>query len=204
MKEMFEKLRLLVFEPRKFFNKLIIRFNRLFLSSEYINGRLYHVYKGHYYPDYLNKGSAVSFIKNKALKYCRGTGLDIGAGNWPLPGAIAVRDEKEINAYKLDKFEDGSLDYIFSSHCIEHLENWREALSLWVRKVKYGGIIFIYAPHKSMLLWRPLAPWVGEDHKWSPDAQTVGSFLKNEGCEIIFSDTGPDIYQSFHIIAVKK
>lgn len=204
MKEVFEKLKMLIFRPRVFLNKLIVRINRLFLSKQYINGNLYYVYRGYFYPDYLNRGSAVSFIKDKALKYCRGIGLDIGAGNYPLPTAIAIRDEKEMNAYKLDKFEDGSLDYIFSSHCIEHLENWRDALTLWVRKIKPAGVIFIYAPHKSMLLWRPLAAWVGEDHKWSPDVETIEKALSSLGCKIIFSDPGPDIYYSFHVIAVKK
>ncbi|MEW5950886.1 MAG: methyltransferase domain-containing protein [Elusimicrobiota bacterium] len=204
MKNIFDKLKFYILNPSGFLNKLLVKFNKLFLKKITINGNVYYSYKGYIYPQYLNKGNAVSFIKNKALKYCVGKGLDIGAGSWPLPGAIPVRDEELLNAYKLDIFEDGSLDYVFSSHCIEHLKYWKKALKLWVKKIKKGGIIFIYAPHKSMKLWLPLSPWVGEDHKWSPDFLILKEFLEELGCEILSFEPERDIYWSFYLIAVKR
>ncbi len=203
IKNILEKFFLLFTNPKIFLYKTIIRLNKLFLNQITINGRLYYTYKGYFYPEYLNKGNAVSFIKIEALKYCHGRGIDVGAGQWPLKSAFPVRDEKDVNAYKLNIFKDNSLDYVFSSHCIEHLERWRDALSLWIRKLRQGGILFIYAPHKSMLLWRPLAPWVGMQHKWIPESEILESFISSCGCKIIFSSKEADIYWSFHIIAEK-
>lgn len=204
MKNIFEKIFLLFTDPSRFFSLVKVRINRLFLSKTFINGRLYYRYRGEYYPEYLNRGNAASFIRDEALKYCRGKGIDVGAGQWPLDGAIPVRDEEELNAYKLDIFQDSSLDYVFSSHCIEHLEDWERAVSLWISKLKNGGVLFIYAPHKSMLLWRPCAPWVGLDHKWLPEAEILENFISSCGCKVIFSQKDRDIYWSFTVIAVKN
>lgn len=204
MKNIFEIFSILFSNPKIFLYKTITKFNRFFLRKTTINGNMYYVYKGHFYPQYLNRGNAVSFIEREALKYCHGKGIDVGAGRWPLKSAFPIRDEKDVNAYKLDIFKDNSLDYVFSSHCIEHLERWKEALCLWIRKLRSGGVIFIYAPHKSMLLWRPLAPWVGLEHKWVPEKEILESFISSCGCNIIYSISEPDIYWSFYIIAVKR
>lgn len=166
------------------------------------DGEVFYRYKGFLYPEYLKKGNAVSFILDKVRQYCHGKGIDMGAGKWPLPGAILVRNEEQQNAYKLD-FSDGSLDYVFSSHCLEHLNKWQDALSLWIRKIKTGGILFLYLPHKSMRLWNPGGPWVGDDHKWIPVYKVINKFLIDNGMEIIEYNSEKDRYHSFHIIAKK-
>ena len=99
------------------------------------NGKVFYYYKGVSYPEYLSKGNACSFILSKAMIYCKGRGIDIGADVWPLPGATPVLNEEHQNAYKLDNFLDENLDYVFSSHCLEHLEKWDMALRLWIRKI---------------------------------------------------------------------
>jgi SAM-dependent methyltransferase len=169
----------------------------------YINGNKYFKYRGNFYPEYLNKGNAKSFIEYKALKYCLGKGIDVGAGDWPLKGAMAVREEERVNAYKLDIFNDDSLDFVFSSHCLEHLYDWRKALILWIKKIKKGGILFLYLPHESMLLWHPHSPWVREDHKWILRANEIVKFLRKNQIEIEeFSDRS-DIYWSFFVVGRK-
>src|SRR5438067_457437 len=65
-------------------------------------------------------------------------------------------------------FEDGSLDYVFSSHCLEHIEVWRTALAEWVRKLRPSGHILLYLPHPDCAIWRPGSPFVGDGHKWVP------------------------------------
>lgn len=167
------------------------------------NDKLYYYYKGDYYPDYLNHGNAISFIFKKAQKYCHGCGVDVGAGKYPFPGAIPIEDESHQNAYKLDGFQDNSLDFVFSSHCLEHLECWYKALTLWISKLKTGGILFLYLPHESMKLWQPGEPWVGSTHKWQPNHEILLPFLKGNGMEIIEYNQLRDSYWSFHIIAQK-
>ena len=165
------------------------------------DGQIYFRYNGVLYPDYLNNGNAMSFILDKAKLACRGKGLDVGASSWPLPGAISVQDEGGQNAYTLDNFQNGELDYIFSSHCLEHLERWQEALRLWIRKIKIGGIIFLYLPHNSMKLWRRGGPWVGYAHKWVPTVEVINKLLEENGMEILEYNPGKDRYWCFHTIA---
>ncbi len=45
-------------------------------------------------------------------------------------------------------FKSGSLDYVLSSHVIEHFFDPIKALREWHRVIKPGGYIFIIAPHK--------------------------------------------------------
>lgn len=166
-------------------------------------GEVFYEYKGEFYPGYLNKGNAAWFVLAKAKKYCQGRGIDVGSDKWPFPGATPIKNEEHQNAYKLDGFQDGSLDYVFSSHCLEHLEKWQNALLLWIEKLKTGGTLFLYLPHKSMRFWNPGGAWVRDTHKWIPDCETVTGFLKDNGMEIIECNPERDIYWSFHIAAKK-
>lgn len=168
------------------------------------NGETWYRYKGKLYPAYLNNGNAASGISAKALEYCFGNGIDVGAGDWPLQGAIPVREEPQQNAYKLDNFPDGSLDFVFSSHCLEHLDCWPEALALWARKLKPGGVMFLYLPHESMGLWRPGAPWVKGYHKWIPTSEAVCNLLQGDELEIAERGPEPDEFWGFYVVARKR
>lgn len=158
------------------------------------------LYKGDFYPDYLTVGGASHAIFRKALKFCRGKGIDIGAGFWPLPGSIPVDIERGVGLNKsIENFADGSLNYIFSSHCLEHIENWEETLSKWLKKIKPGGILFLYLPHPDCAIWHPGSPFVGDGHKWIPTPELLKQTLKSLTCEVIHFDDGPDAMQSFYI-----
>ncbi len=168
-----------------------------------LGGWTFWKYKGGIYPDYLNHGEARAFIDHIALKYCRGYGIDVGADKWPLEGARPVRNEDHENAYLLPNDEDESLDFAFSSHCIEHLERPGEAISLWCNKVKRGGHVFIYFPSILMELWKPGAPWVGDGHVWSPTVEAIGNMLIHAGCEIVDKSSGHDAYWSEYVCGRK-
>ena len=176
---------------------------RLKLQRVVKNGEIYYKYEEKLYPEYLTQGNAKMFIEDVTKKYCTGKGIDIGASQWPLEGAISIENEKHQNAYKLDNFEDDTLDFVFSSHCLEHLERWQIALSLWIRKIRYGGILFLYLPHQSMELWHPGGPWVGGFHKWIPSYEIISQFLVKNGMDIIEYEPNKDKYWSFHIVARK-
>jgi SAM-dependent methyltransferase len=109
-------------------------------------------YRGELYPDYLKRGNAMQFIAPTALQFCKGRGLDVGAGKWPLPGAEPIEYTNGENAYGLPV---GEWDYVFSSHCLEHLHNPVAALEHWKTRIKPGGVLFLYLPHPDMEYWRP-------------------------------------------------
>lgn len=109
-------------------------------------------YRGKMYPAYLKRGNAMQFIAPIAAQFCKGRGLDMGAGAWPLPGATP-RDEKF--GHNLEEIPERELDYIFSSHCLEHLDNAVRILEHWKVCLRSGGTLFLYLPHPDMEYWRP-------------------------------------------------
>jgi SAM-dependent methyltransferase len=166
-------------------------------------GEWFYKYRGYLYPDYLNHGNAAEHIRQTALRYCQGRGIDIGADRWPFPNAIPIYNEPDQNAYKLDRMPDASLDYVHSSHCLEHLDRWSDALRLWVGKLKPGGYLFLYLPHEDMKLWNPGSPWVHDGHKWQPTVAVLRPFIESLGLRVIEFNPGHDDYWSFHIVAQK-
>lgn len=109
-------------------------------------------YKGVKYPEYLRHGNAMQFIVPIAQQFCRGKGVDVGAGKWPFPGAVPIDVETEKwNVYALPE----DLDYVFSSHCLEHLVDPVKALEHWYTRLKPGGVVFLYLPHPLQRYWQP-------------------------------------------------
>ena len=45
---------------------------------------------------------------------------------------------------------DNSFDFVYSSHCLEHLDNADEALKNWWRVVKTGGYLILYLPERDL------------------------------------------------------
>jgi SAM-dependent methyltransferase len=125
-------------------------------------------------PFWVADGFHSQYIIPFASKICQGVGLDVGCGKeaWKFPGAIAV--DPAMNRYSaevlpLNPFNDG-WDYIFSSHCLEHIESWEEVLKYWTQNIRPGGVLFLYLPHPDCLYWRPeLMPTKRHLHSFSPE-----------------------------------
>lgn len=162
------------------------------------------IYEGEFYPDYITVGGGTFAIRRTALKYCRGQGLDIGAGYWPLPGSIPIDIELGPGTgNKAEAIQVNSQDYVFSSHCLEHILEWEKALDTWISKIKPGGILFLYLPHPSCKLWHMSNPFMKNIHKWVPDSETVSKAIKERGLAVIDRDDGPDHFFSFFVCARK-
>lgn len=159
-------------------------------------------FENRFYPDYLFVGGASFAIQRTALKYCTGNGLDVGAGLWPLRGAVAVDLERGPGAGRtLADFPAGSQDFVFSSHCLEHIAAWETALREWIGKLKPGGRLFLYLPHQTCGIWRPGSPFVGDGHKWAPTPEIIKSTLTRLAGRIVGSADGPDAIESFFVCA---
>lgn len=153
------------------------------------------------YPKIMNEGDAQRFIQPLALQYCRGYGIDVGSNQWPFPGAIRCDIENRLEAWGKAPF-----DFVFSSHCLEHIQDWQEELELWHQSLKPDGIMFCYVPHPLCEVWAPEGDWVkGGWHVWSPDPISLYRHVRYElGMEVLQYSSRPDPYWGFHLIARKK
>lgn len=131
-------------------------------------------------------GAEVDKCRDRLAKFCVGDGLDIGCGgvntdnrfyqeNKIVPTAIGVdiaRTNLTGKAGSLYWFTDECLDYIFSSHLLEHLPEPPLALKEWFRVLKKGGYLVLYLPLEDCY------PNVGEpganrDHKFNLNPKKV-------------------------------
>ena len=109
-------------------------------------------------------------------RYFVGDGLDVGGAPDPLglyreffPRMRGVRvwDKENGNAQTLEGIEDNSLDFLHSSHCLEHLEDPKAGLSNWFRVVKPGGHLIITVPDEDMYEQGIFPSTFNGDHKWT-------------------------------------
>lgn len=124
--------------------------------------------------------------------FLRGRGIDIGAGDFKiLPHAISVdnchhsqfglqiRPDVYVDtAEDLTVFGSQSMDFVYSSHLLEHMIDPQKTLKEWWRLVKPGGYLILYLPHEDYY------PKVGEDganpdHKWNLNNDQVTIWMSN-------------------------
>ena len=162
---------------------------------------MFYEYRGKRYPNYLREKNAASYILPFAKKFCHGKGLDIGAGKYCLPGAQGV-DPNRGNDRQWDAMSlpPGKYDYIFSSHCLEHLEQPRRALEHWVDVLVQGGVLMLYLPHPDNEEWHP-ANTKGHKHIWHPD--DLAEMLYDLGLKDVII-TGKDLLWSFSVVGFRE
>ena len=173
------------------------------------------------YPFFQAEHNAAQYAMPFAKKVCKGFGLDIGAGKreWMFPGAIPIDPAIDLTQKeKLALIEQGflhkagenfnfdanclpniPLDFIFSSHTLEHVPNWYETLKYWTGFIKPGGVLFLYLPDYSQKYWRP---WYNHKHKNIMVPEHIEDALKHLGYFNIFR-SGIDLLNSFMIMAEK-
>ena len=164
------------------------------------------LYAGKIYPKFQTEGNASQFAIPFAKKFCKGVGYDIGCNriDWSFPGSIPVdlvfNDDKD--AYNLPDVE---VDYIYSSHCLEHLEDWVAALDYWTSKLKIskgltdGGQLFLYLPDFSQ---EYLRPWNNRKHRHVLTPEILQEYLKDRYYKQIFV-SGVDLNKSFMVTATR-
>ena len=99
-------------------------------------------------------------------KYCKGEGLDIGYGPFLVSPNASGWEYRNGDAQYLDGVEDESFDYVYSSHCLEHMVDVRIALKNWFRVVRKNGYMIISVPDRDLYEKRSHLPsrW-NIDHK---------------------------------------
>lgn len=88
-----------------------------------------------------------------------GDGIDIGCGHDPVTSAMYPKIKNVIkydsmfghqDAMTLPEIADASLDFVHSSHCLEHLPNPFIAIRNWLRVLKVSGYIICTIPDEVM------------------------------------------------------
>lgn len=147
--------------------------------------------------------------------YLRGRGLDLGAGDFKvLPHVISVdnmshtqygfqmRPDVLSDVSKLDMFATQSMDFVYSSHTLEHVVDYKAALREWWRVLKVHGHLVLYLPH------RDLYPHVGTqyanpDHKHDFDNETVIASVP-EGWDLLENQVRNDGDEYSMLLVFKK
>jgi len=157
-------------------------------------------FKDNKFLHFQSHGNASQFSIPYAKYYCKGVGYDIGfcKEEWKFPEAIGI-DLSLDNGYHADNLPDEIVDYIYSSHCLEHVDNWVNTLELWISKLKKNGILFLYLPDFSQVYWRP---WHNKKHKHCFTQEIIRQFLIDKGMNNIYC-SGIDLINSFMIVCEK-
>jgi SAM-dependent methyltransferase len=113
---------------------------------------------------------------NFLRSYFVGEGIDIGGKPdplllyqkfFPLVKSIKTWDWEDGDAQFLSSVEDNSLDFVHSSHCLEHLVDPREGICNWLRVVREGGYMVITVPDEDLYEQGVFPSVFNRDHKWT-------------------------------------
>lgn len=155
------------------------------------------------YPKFQTEGNAAKFAIPFAQQVCKGTGYDIGCNKieWSFPGSTPVDPviDSRYHALCLPN-PDTQVDYIFSSHCLEHINaKWYDVLEYWVKALVNNGVLFLYLPDFSQEYWRP---WNNKKHLHVFTPEILHDAFKSLYLKNIFV-SGIDLNNSFMIMGQK-
>ena len=129
----------------------------------------------------------------------RGKGIDIGCGGDPvMPDAMGF-DVKDGDANFISKHVHEQFDYVFSSHCLEHMTDPHNALFEWWKLVKPGGYMFVIVPDEDLYEQGHWPSKYNPDHRftftiakhrsWSPKSvnvlETCMDYVGYKGADLI-------------------
>jgi SAM-dependent methyltransferase len=107
-----------------------------------------------------------------------GKGIDIGCGPDPVTPDVHKFDQQNGDANQITKYVHEEFDFVFSSHCLEHMRNPREAILEWWKLVRPGGHLFFIVPDEDLYEQGVFPSRFNSDHKatftiakaksWSP------------------------------------
>lgn len=167
-------------------------------------------FKGQIYPAFQAKGNSAKFCFPFAEQVCKGVGYDIGYSKpeWKFPGATGIDNHKSCSPNGIElsntpltalNLPEGEVDYIFNSHCLEHLPNWVEALDYWYEHLVKGGVMFSYVPHPDQIYWRPFN---NRKHIHILHPADLHSYFLDKGYEKVFV-SGRDLNHSYCVMCEK-
>ena len=120
---------------------------------------------------------------NLELSILKGSGIDIGCGPDPVTPECDRFDMEDGDANEITRFVRKQYDYVYSSHCLEHMHKPFDALAQWWCLVKPGGHLFFLVPDEDLYEQGVFPSRFNGDHKatftlsktssWSPVSVNV-------------------------------
>lgn len=108
----------------------------------------------------------------------RGSGIDIGCGPDPVSETVRKFDMGDGDANKISEFVKEQFDFVYASHCLEHMHFPAKAIAEWWKLVKPGGHLFFMVPDEDLYEQGVFPSRFNPDHKatftlskaksWSP------------------------------------
>lgn len=84
------------------------------------------------------------------LAILTGKGIDIGCGPDPVTPDVRRFDVEDGDANIISQYVSEQFDFVYSSHCLEHMHDPRAALLEWWKLVKPGGHLFFIVPDEDL------------------------------------------------------
>jgi SAM-dependent methyltransferase len=113
------------------------------------------------------------------LVFGDGAGLDFGGARGPIGLDVPVCDRLETDVFgcpveyrDLKAVKNRSLDYVFSSHALEHIPALDGTLQLLSRKLKPGGVLVLNLPAYTCMRWRAGTHAYADEQGDSPHVHT--------------------------------
>jgi predicted SAM-dependent methyltransferase len=158
------------------------------------------IFKGNVYPSFQAEGNASQFAIPYAKHVCSGDGYDIGCmkKEWSFPGSTPI-DLSFDDGYHALNLPSKNVDYIFSSHCLEHIDDWVDTMDYWYDTLSYGGTLFLYLPDYTQEYWRP---WNNKKHRNMFSPQIIKDYMIDRGYKNIFV-SGVDLNNAFMVMGEK-
>ena len=83
-------------------------------------------------------------------KVFKGKGIDIGCGNDPILDNVERFDIEDGDANQIGKYVKKQFDFVFSSHCLEHMKNPYHTIQQWWSLVKDNGYLYLIVPDENL------------------------------------------------------
>ncbi len=100
-------------------------------------------------------------------KVFKGKGIDIGCGNDPILDNVERFDIEDGDANQIGKYVKKQFDFVFSSHCLEHMKNPYHTIQQWWSLVKDNGYLYLIVPDEDLYEHGHFPSKYNTDHKWT-------------------------------------
>jgi len=100
-------------------------------------------------------------------KVFQGKGIDIGCGKDPIFPNVKCFDLEDGDANKITKYVNEQFDFVFSSHCLEHMKNPFYAIQEWWKLVKDNGYLYFVVPDENLYEQKSFPSKYNLDHKYT-------------------------------------